>query len=298
MSATDGRDGRILPATHWASLVVFVILVPALVILWGLPDRTADAWAWTIKPDLTPIFLGAGYGAGAYFFLRTFLGKQFHPSAAGIFGAAFFATLMLIATLIHWDRFNHGDAPAIGAIVFYGWVTVYIVSPPIVLALWWFNRRTDSGVPAPGEAIVPMWVRRIAQVVAAVLLVVGAVFYLSPATAIDIWPWMLTPLTARVMASFTAEVGMAALLISLDPRWSAWKLIVQTFFVATALLLVGAARAWDDFDTGNVLTYGYIACLIGCDIALLLLYRSMALQERRAGGAVRIPDDLVRRRAD
>jgi hypothetical protein len=44
---------------------VFAILVPALVILWGMPDRTADAWAWTIEPDLTPIFLGAGYGAGA-----------------------------------------------------------------------------------------------------------------------------------------------------------------------------------------------------------------------------------------
>jgi len=97
----DDRDGRILPATHWASLVVFAILVPALVILWGMPDRTADAWSWTIMPDLTPIFLGAGYGAGAYFFLRTFLSKQFHPSAAGIFGAGFFATLMLIATLLH-----------------------------------------------------------------------------------------------------------------------------------------------------------------------------------------------------
>jgi len=44
------------------SLAVFLILVPALVILWGLPSRTADAWSWTIKPDLTPIFLGAGYG--------------------------------------------------------------------------------------------------------------------------------------------------------------------------------------------------------------------------------------------
>ena len=142
-----------------------MILVPALVILWGMPGRTADAWAWTIKPDLTPIFLGAGYGAGAYFFLRTFLAKQFHPSAAGIFGAAFFATLMLIATLIHWDRFNHGDAPPIGAIVFYGWVAVYIISPPVVFALWWFNRRTDSGEPAPGEAIVPAGVRRAAQVV-------------------------------------------------------------------------------------------------------------------------------------
>jgi hypothetical protein len=282
----EAQDGRILRSTHWASLVVFAILVPALVILWGMPDRTADAWAWTIKPELTPIFLGAGYGAGAYFFLRTFLGKQFHPSAAGIFGAAFFAALMLIATLIHWGKFNHGDAPLVGAIVFYGWVGVYIISPFAVFALWWFNRRTDSGEPAPGEAIVPAWVRRTAQVVAAVLLIEAAVFFLSPATAIDIWPWKLTPLTARVIGSFTAQVGIGALLLSLDSRWSAWKLIVQTFFVATALLLVGAARAWDDFDTGNALTYGYIACLIGCDIALALLYRNMTLQEDAARGAV------------
>jgi hypothetical protein len=281
-TTSQGRDGRILRSTHWASLVVFLILVPALVILWGMPDRTADAWAWTIKPELTPIFLGAGYGAGAYFFLRTFLGEQFHRSAAGIFGAAFFAGLMLIATLLHWEKFNRGDAPTVAAIVFYGWVAVYIVSPFAVFALWWFNRRTDSREPAPGEAIVPVWVRRVAQVFAAVLLVEAAVFFLSPQTAIDIWPWLLTPLTARVLASFTAQVGIGALLLSLDPRWSAWKLIVQTFFVATALLLVGAARAWDDFDTGNVMTYLYLGCLIGCDIALLLLYRKMTSEDQSA----------------
>jgi hypothetical protein len=279
---TDDRDGRILRATHWASLVVFAILVPALVILWGLPDRTADAWAWTIKPDLTPIFLGAGYGAGAYFFLRTFLSRQFHPSAAGIFGAAFFATLMLIATLIHWDRFNHGDAPLIGALVFYGWVGVYVISPVVVFALWWFNRRTDSGEPVPGEAIVPVWVRRTAQAIAAGALVAAAVFFLAPQEAIDVWPWDLTPLTSRVLGSFTAQVGVAALLLSLDRRWSAWKLIVQTFLVATALLLVGAIRAWSDFDTTNVMTYLYVGGLVAADVALLLLYRGMTRLEGAA----------------
>jgi predicted small integral membrane protein len=282
----DKPDGRILAATHWASLVVFAILVPALVILWGMPDRTADAWAWTIQPELTPIFLGAGYGAGAYFFLRTFLSDQFHPSSAGIFGAAFFATLMLIATLIHWDRFNHGDAPLIGALVFYGWVGVYIVSPFVVFALWWLNRRTDSGEPAPGEAIVPAWVRRTAQVVAAGAFAGAAFFFLAPEEAIDVWPWDLTPLTSRVIGSFTAQVGVGALLISLDRRWSAWKLIVQTFFVATALLLVGAIRAWDDFDTGNALMYVYLGGLVAGDVALLLLYRSMTRQEARRRVAV------------
>jgi predicted small integral membrane protein len=280
------KDGRILPATHWASLVVFAILVPALVILWGIPDRTEDAWAWTIQPDLTPIFLGAGYGAGAYFFLRTFLSDQFHPSAAGIFGAAFFASFMLIATLIHWDKFNHGDAPLIGALVFYGWVAVYIISPFVVLGLWWTNRRTDSGEPAPGEAIVPLWVRRVAQVVAAGAFLGAAVFYLAPDEAIDVWPWDLTPLTSRVIGSFTAQVGVGALLISLDRRWSAWKLIVETFFVATALLLIGAIRAWDDFDTDNTLTYLYLGGLVTADIALLFLYRSMSREEERPLGAV------------
>jgi hypothetical protein len=75
---------------------------------------------------------------------------------------------------------------------------------------------------------------------------------------------------------------VGALLLSLDRRWSAWKLIVQTFFLATALLLVGAIRAWGDFDTGNVMTYLYLGGLVAGDIALLLLYRSMTRQEAAA----------------
>jgi surface polysaccharide O-acyltransferase-like enzyme len=107
---------------------------------------------------------------------------------------------------------------------------------------------------------------------AGVALVGATVFFLSPTTAIDIWPWTLTPLTARVLASFTAQVGVGALVLSLDRRWGTWRLIVETFFVATAFLLVGAARAWDDFDEGNVMTYLYIGGLIAADAALLTLF--------------------------
>ena len=107
-------------------------------------------------------------------------------------------------------------------------------------------------------------------------------FFLAPEAAIDVWPWDLTPLTSRVIGAFTAQVGVGALLLSLDRRWSAWELIVETYFVATALLLVGAIRAWDDFDTGNVMTYLYVGGLIAGDVALLLLYRSMTRQDGAA----------------
>lgn len=75
---SEPADDRLLPATRWAALVIFIVLVPAVVVLWGTPGETADCWAWTIKPDLTPILLG--YGAGAFYFWRTFPATWWHPS--------------------------------------------------------------------------------------------------------------------------------------------------------------------------------------------------------------------------
>jgi len=279
MSTSSARDGRLLPETRWAALVVFVILVPAVIVLWGMPDETPERWAWTIKPELTPIFLGSGYGAGAYFFFRTFRARSWHPSSAGVLGASVFAALMLIATIIHWDRFNHGDAPFLAAFAFYGWVSVYIVSPLVVFFLWWRNRTTDSGEPRPGEAIVPPRVRLAARLFGVAAVIAAAVFFLSTRTAIDLWPWKLTPLTARVLASFTAQVGVGALVLSAERRWSGWRLIVQTFFVATAFLLVGAGRAWEDFDDGDEMTYLYLGGLVATDLGLLVLYRRMEAQD-------------------
>jgi hypothetical protein len=275
MSPKPQRDDRVLPATRWAALVVFVILVPAVVVLWGAPGRTGDLWAWTIKSELTAIFLGSGYGAGAYFFWRTFRAERWHPSSPGVIGASVFAGLMLIATIIHWDRFNHGHAPALAAIAFYGWTIVYVLSPFAVFALWWRNRTADAGVPAAHDAVVPPAARVAARVFAAAALVGGLLFFVVPQVAIEIWPWPLTPLTARVLASFTVQVGVGALMLSRDSRWSAWRLIAETFFVAAAFLLVGAIRAFGDFDRGNSLTWLYLAGLLGTAAALGLLYRRM-----------------------
>jgi len=278
---SEHHDDRVLPATKWVALVVVLVLLPALVILWGMPGETAGLWSWTIKPDLTPIFMGAGYGAGAYFFARVFLGRRWHTGAVGVLGAAVFATLMLITTLIHYDKFNHGDAPTLAAIAFYGWVGVYIASPFVVGALWWLNQRTDPGAPEPGDSIVPAWIRLTARVAACGALAIAVVVLVEPSVAIDNWGWKLTPLTARVLACFTAQVGVGFMMLSRDERWSAWRLLVQTFLIAVTLLLVGAARAWDAFDTGNWLTYAYVAGLALGAVSLAGLYAAM----ERAGGA-------------
>jgi hypothetical protein len=267
------RNDDILPATHWVSLAVFAILIPAFVILWWMPTQTADAWAWTIKPAMTPIFMGSGYAAGAYFFARAFRARNWHHVSAGVLSAAIFALFMLGATLLGWDRFNHGNAPFVGAFMFYGWVIVYILSPPLVLLLWLRNERTDPRRPDPNDARLPPAVLLAARAFGLGAITAGAVFYIAPSVAIGIWPWHLTPLTARVLASFTIQVASGALLLSRDDRWSTWRILLQTFLLASFLMLIGAARAWSDFDHGNPLSWMFVGGLAAMAAAIVVLYR-------------------------
>jgi hypothetical protein len=283
------RDDRVLPAMRVAAVVVVAVLVPALVILWGLPTRTDDLWAWTIKAPLTPIFMGAGYGAGAYFFVRVWMTPRWHEVSVGVLSAAVFALLMLITTLLHYDKFNQGqahdglpDPPALATIAFYGWTIVYILSPFVVGWLWWRNQRHDPRVPADGEPLVPAQVRLVARVIALGALLAAAVVLVQPSVAVDAWGWTLTPLTARVLACFTAQVGCGFLLLSLDPRWSSWRTLVQTFLIAVALLLVGAIREWDTFLDDRPMQWAYVAGLAGGAVALLALYRSMERSDSSA----------------
>jgi uncharacterized membrane protein HdeD (DUF308 family) len=74
-------------------------------------------------------------------------------------------------------------------------------------------------------------------------------------------------------------------LLSRDPRWSSWRVLVQTFLIAVGLLLVGAARAWAALDHDNPLTWAYLAGLVGAALALLALYLSLERPLRNAPAA-------------
>ena len=205
-------------------------------------------------------------------------------------GASIFAALMLVATIIHWDRFNHGRraVPRRGRVLGLDRHLHHLAADgvrPVVA-----QPRDRPPCARPGEPLLSAGTLLAARAFAVVALAAAAVFFLSPATAIDIWPWTLTPLTARVLASFTAQVGVGALMLSFDRRWSTWRLIVETFFLATAFLLIGAARAWDDFDKGNVMTYLYIGGLVAADAALLILFLRTEASARAGDRPPTAPD--------
>jgi hypothetical protein len=280
---TSGRDDRVLPATRVLAVVIVPFLVVACVLLYLFPGDTGRWFAWEVKPRMTPLIMGSGYLAGAYFFTRVALSRSWHRVHLGFLPITAFTVFMAIATLSHLDRFDHGH------VAFWVWTVLYLTTPVLVPLAWWRNRATDPGSLEPeGDFALSPRVRALLAAAAALQFAVAAVLLVSPATMIAIWPWRLTPLTAQVVAGWFALPSVVALMMAIDARWSAIRITLQSQVIGLAFILLGIAREWGDFDTSKSLTYAFTAglglLLVGL-VALGALARGT--QRRAAASALR-----------
>lgn len=263
------RDDRVLPITRWLARLLVPALAVAFLILYGAPGRTADLFAWTIRPDMTPLLMGAGYGTGAYFFYRVATVDDWHEVAAVFPGIAIFTWFMGLATALHWGNFNHDH------VTFGIWTVLYAVAPVLVPAIWAFNRRMDPHDPDGTEARLPAPVRWASGLGGLAVTLMAALLFVRPAGLIAYWPWALSPLTARILLGWFALFGVVNLAIAFDVRWSTARIPVQTQLLGFGLVLVGAARAWGDFDPTNPVTWGFLGGFGLYLLALLAVYVAM-----------------------
>jgi hypothetical protein len=75
-------------------------------------------------------------------------------------------------------------------------------------------------------------------------------------------------------------LGIAALGVVTDARWSAARLMLQVQVFMLTLILVAAARAHDDFDTSRVMTWLFVAGFLGALASAAFLSVTM---DARAG---------------
>lgn len=271
--ATIGND-QVDRLTRVVAINVVVAVGSAFVLLYGFPDRTTQLWAWTIKPSMTPMLMGAGYLAGAYFFWRVWRASQWHTVTLGFLPVTAFASSMGVATFLHWDRFNHSHP------VFFLWLALYVVTPFLVPALWWRNRRADPG-PQPGEAMLPAAARWVFLVLGLAESAFVIAMFVQPQWAIDAWPWKLTPFTARVVAGWFSLTAVIGLVIWADGRWSAARIPLQSALIGLGLMLIAMGRAHGDIDWTRPLATLFTGFLL----ALCLGFAGLlwAMDHRRAG---------------
>jgi hypothetical protein len=265
-------DDRVLPGTRAVAIAIIPFLVLAFVVLYFWPGNTGQLFAWPIKPPLTPLILGSVYLGGAYFFVRAARASSWHTIKAGFPPVATFAALLGIATVLHWDKFSHSQ------VAFWLWAALYFTTPFLVAGVWLANRRFEDRT-AHGDLLVPQGLARVIGTIGVLAVATGLFLFLLPQIAITVWPWTLTPLTARVMgAIFT--LGLAAVGAFSERRWSAFRLMLQVEVFMLALILVGVVRATGDLDSSNVLTWLFGAGFASLLIGSLMLYARM---EQRAG---------------
>jgi len=276
---SHAQDDRILPEVRAIGAGVVLVLVAAVIILYGMPAETERFWAWTIRPRMTPIVMGASYAAGAYFFVRVVTETRWHRVGAGFLPITLFTWLMTLATFLHWDRFNRDH------FAFFAWFGVYIATAVLVPALWLRNRGHDPGTPEPDEVILPRSVRIALAATGIVILVLCAVMWLLPLEVIPYWPWRLTPLTTRVLGGFFALTGASVVFVAADRRWSAGRVFIETAIIGTTLILLGTARAWNNFNADESTRWLWVFSMIAGLFALSALYLAMQMRQRRGASA-------------
>jgi hypothetical protein len=269
------RDDRILRGTRWLAAFVIPFLVVASIMLFIWPQDTGKLFAWPVKPPMTAMMLAAAYMGGIYFFTNVLLVSRWHTIKTGFLPVFTFASLLGIATLLHWDRFTHTHPS------FYAWAGLYFTAPFLVLATWWLNRSTDPILPTSGDVEMPKSLRWLVGVVGVITILIALFLFVQPDLMIAVWPWTLTPLTARVVGAMFSLPGIVGLGIAADRRWSAACIILQAQAFSILMILIAAARAWGNFDPSNLASFLFIGGLVGLLVGISVLYTVMETRRKR-----------------
>lgn len=267
-----GRDNRVLGTTRWLSAIIVPFLLVAYFILYLRTSETGALFAWEISAPMTSRMLASAYLAGAYFFTRAVFARRWSRITVGFLPVTTFASFMCVATLLHWDRFNHGHPS------FYAWVILYVTTPVLVLLAWLRNRGTDDGQPEARDFRIPRTIQWVSAAFGVFYLMLAVLLMINPTGMVNLWPWPLTPLTARVVGGLLALFGVFGLTIALEGRWSAYRIPLQSMMVALASGMLGAWIDWSTFDTARWFTWVYVFTGIGLLVITPVAY---ALIERR-----------------
>jgi len=156
---------------------------------------------------------------------------------------------MLIATLLHWSRFDPDHFP------FQLWLVLYVITPFLIPYIWWRNRGEDPMIPEPGDRTVPLAARAGMLVAGAGFGLLSVIGFLAPDLLTRLWVWQLSPLTARVMAGWFALLAVGGFVIGREIRWSAWKIGVGAISLWHLLVAIGAFWNVDDFGEAGLLNW-------------------------------------------
>lgn len=265
------RDDRILLVTRAVAAVILPFLVIAAVLLYGFPRLTGELFAWPIDPPLSAYLLASAYLGGIWYFVRVVTARGWHTVRHGFPAVVVFAGALLVATLLHIDRFSQN-------LSFYVWLILYITTPVAIAILAVVQAKRDPTVPERNDVVVPRRARIALAVIGGAAFATGVVLFLDPELAVAIWAWKLSPLTAKVTGAVLSLTGVVNAALLWDARWSAFRILFQAQLLSLAAISVSLVVGGADLMWDRPMT----PLFIGLIIAAIVTYGGFTLWCERA----------------
>jgi hypothetical protein len=223
--------GGLLGRSRAGVVVLLALAVANGAFLYLLPARAEPDYAWAIVPPINAAFLGAGYLAGTVatalvvFATRSWRSLRVLPLPLVVLSVG-----LLAATIMHADRFRWDYPPT------WVWTGVYAGVPIVVAYLWRRQERNAPPAPPAHPGLRPL---RVASAVIGGLVLAGsAALFAAPATVGELWPWPLTELLGRAVASWYALIGTALVVCAWSLRRPSEALIPYATLLSWSLLLL------------------------------------------------------------
>ncbi len=261
MTAATGRS-PILRATYIALAVATIAAATAGLHLTFLTHETRTTFAWQIKNPMTAAFFGAAYVTAGIAVTATMLRatrwEELRPAAVV---TCVFITLAGIITLIHLGEFQYDSNEPVARFVSWVWLVLYLGLPFLLVAS--VVRQEIARVTGSYESAEPLipGFRAAFVVTGTLLALLGAGMALHLKPAVDMWPWALPALSARVVGGWVLITGLTQLWCTRENDWSKVRTYTIASLVFYPLQFIAAARFSERFEGDNPRTWVYLAGL-------------------------------------
>jgi hypothetical protein len=220
----------------------------AIFVLWFLiTPQYGKYFAWPVVPELTAMFLGAGFLLRSYFGYHLWRDKYWYTLRWSMNGDFVFLGVLFVSTWWHINEMNwHLEGVSDGLRIFalvvvHVWILAYTFEPLTVFLLHPRDPEANASVPAElseGEILPPM------KNALGAIFFLGAAFwavlFFSPDFANTRWPWELNPFDSRIMSAWFAGSSVWAVTMYFMKDWAEIKVGVR----ALLLFVLGLLGVW------------------------------------------------------
>jgi hypothetical protein len=269
----------------------------AFFVLWFLilPEK-GKYFAWPVVPEMTALFLGAGFILRSYFGYHLWRDKYWYTVRWSLFGDYAFLGVLFVTTWWHIEEMNwHLQGVSAGLRIFslvivHVWVLAYTFEPLTVFLLHPRDPEADAPVPVEfsgGKILPPLRSALVAMFYIGAAL--WAMLFIAPAFANTRWPWVLNPFDSRIMSAWFAGVAVWSATMYFMKDWAEVKMGVR----AILLFLIGLVVVWivgiSRYQLNDTQIAGRQTLVYGFSLGIMLAWLSYAYwKQEQARKKVRI----------